>query len=150
MKCWNNGRPQGFTYLEVLAALTILSVAIVPIMALMPKGMRTATRVERLTRSAFLAQSKMDEVRSQIFGSNASYGYSKDYTDPVSPTPPSAFPSPDTKYKYTIADDAGADIKVMNVTVWYDENNNGNIDTYSGAYQEDEPSISLDVKIAGR
>ena len=129
---------KGFTYLELLAAIVITAAALVPIMRVLPEGMTAATRVERLTRSALLAQNKMDAIRSQILGTNASYGFSKDYTESAT-----AFPAPDDDYRYTVSDDQGADIKVLNVTVWFDEDGDGSQDA-------DEESVSLDVKIADR
>jgi prepilin-type N-terminal cleavage/methylation domain-containing protein len=129
---------KGFTYLELLAAIVIMAVALVPIMQVMPEGMMAVTRVERLTRAGLLAQSKMDEVRSQILGTNPSYGFSNDYTESAT-----AFPAPDDDYMYTVADDQGSDIKILNVTVWFDEDGDSVQDT-------DEESVSLDVKIADR
>ena len=129
---------KGFTYLEILAALVILAVALIPIMRVMPEGMAATTRVERLTRGGLLAQSKADEVRSQILGTNPSYGFSKDYTESAT-----AFPAPDSSYKYTVSDDNSANIKELNTTVWFDEDNDGVQDS-------DEENVSLDVKIADR
>ena len=128
----------GFTYLELLAAIIITALALVPIMRIVPEGMQAATRVERLTRAALLAQNKMDEARSQVFSANPSYGFSNDYTESAT-----AFPSPDDSYKYTATDDQGTDIKVLNVTVWFDEDGDDVQDT-------DEESVGLDVKVADR
>ena len=142
---------RGLTYLEILATLLIMSMALIPIMRIMPEGMKATRRVERLTRATFLGQSKMDEIRSQILGTNPSYGFSKDYNESTTAFPnPDDPPEPGFKYKYTVADDQGAGIKELNVTVWFDENDNGAPDTYSGPYEEDEISVSLDTKIADR
>ncbi|MGB3242483.1 MAG: type II secretion system protein [Candidatus Omnitrophota bacterium] len=129
---------KGFTYLELLAAIVITAIALIPIMRVMPEGMVAVTRVERLTRAGLLAQSKMDEVRSQILGTNASYGFSKDYTESAT-----AFPAPDDDYIYTVTDDQSTDIKILNVTVWFDEDGDSVQDA-------DEESVSLDVKVADR
>ncbi len=129
---------KGFTYLELLAAIVITTIALVPIMRVMPEGMTAATRVERLTRAALLSQSKMDEIRSQILGTNASYGFNKDYTESAT-----AFSAPDDDYNYTVTDYHGANIKVLNVTVWFDENGDDSQDA-------GEESVSLDVKVADR
>ena len=129
---------KGFTYLELLAAIIITALALVPIMRIVPEGMQAATRVERLTRAALLAQNKMDEVRSQIFSANPSYGFSNDYTESAT-----AFPSPDDSYKYTVTDDQGANIKELNVTVWFDTDGDDSQDS-------DEESVGLDTKVADR
>ncbi|MFQ5951835.1 MAG: hypothetical protein ACE5JK_00295 [Candidatus Omnitrophota bacterium] len=129
---------KGLTYLELIAAIVIMALALVPIMRIMPEGMTATTRVERLTRATLLAQNKMDEVRSQIMSTNASYGFNKDYTETVT-----AFPAPDDDYKYTVADDQGANIKELNVTVWFDEDDDDSQDT-------DEQSVGLDTKVADR
>ena len=81
---------RGLTYLEILATILIMSIALIPIMRIMPEGMKATRRVERLTRATFLGQSKMDEIRSQILGVNSGYGFSIDYTES-----PTAFPNPD-------------------------------------------------------
>ena len=47
-------------------------------------------------------------------------------------------------------DSETADIKNINVTVWYDEDGDGTIDDYSSAWLDDEPSIVLDTRIADR
>jgi type II secretory pathway pseudopilin PulG len=136
---------KGLTYLEILATMIIMIMALIPIMRIMPEGIKATRKIEKLTKAGFLAQSKMDEVRSQILGANPNYGFSKDYTKPST-----TFPNPDAGFKYTVTDDQGTDIKELNITVWFDENDNDIIDTYSGPYQEDEIRIDLDTKIADR
>ncbi len=135
LRCANT---KGFTYLEVLAAMLIMSIAIVPIIRLNAGAMTVASEIEHLTKVSFLAQNKIDEVRSRALGTNASYGFGVDYTESVA-----AFPSPDDSYKYTVADDDGTNIKVLNVTVWFDDDDDDVLDS-------DEESVSLDVKIANR
>lgn len=142
---------RGLTYLEILATILIMSIALIPIMRIMPEGMKATRRVERLTRANFLGQSKMDEIRSQILGTNPNYGFSKDYNKSATAFPnPDDPPDPHFKYKYTVTDDQGAGIKELKVTVWFDENGNDEPDTYSDPHEEDEISVSIDTKIADR
>lgn len=129
---------KGLTFLEILAALLIISIAFIPMMRLMTGGVERAKGIDAITRSAFLVEGKMEEVRSLILGTNPSYGFSHNYTQSAT-----SFPSPDDKFKYTISDNGAADIKELNVTVWLDENNNGTFDS-------NEDGVSLDTKIAAR
>jgi prepilin-type N-terminal cleavage/methylation domain-containing protein len=132
------GDVRGFTYLELLAAIAIMALALLPIMRLLPEGMKAASRVERLTRSALLAQDKMDEVRSRVLSTNLIYGFNQDYNESAT-----AFPAPDDDYKYTVTDNQAANIKTLNVTVWFDEDG----DNVQGP---DEESVGVDTKVADR
>lgn len=135
---------KGFTYLEILATILIMTIALIPIMRIMPEGMKVTRRVERLTQASFLAQQKMEDIRRTIFDPD----YDFDNTD--SSEGATAFSSPFGSYKYTVTDNQGTGIKELNVSAWFDENDNDIIDTYSAPYQEDEVSVSLDTKIANR
>lgn len=138
-----SNRP-GFTYLEILATILIMTIALIPIMRIMPEGMKATKRVERLTQAGFLAQQKMENVRRAIFDPDY------DFDNINSSEGTTAFASPFGSYKYVVTDNQGAGIKELNVTVWFDENDNDIIDTYAAPYQEDEVSVSLDTKIADR
>ena len=54
-----------------------------------------------------------------------------------------AFPAPDTMFKYTVTDSFTADIKDITVKVWYDENDNDNRD-------EGEQMVELETKVSRR
>ena len=140
---------RGFTYLEILATIIIMSIALIHIMRLMPEGIRATARVERLTKALFLAQRKMADIRSKIFGADDAYGFDKDYTQPAT-----AFPSPDQTFKFTVSDSyvpgSGNNLKVLSVTVWFDENDNNAIDTYSEPYREDEASVKFYTEFTDR
>jgi prepilin-type N-terminal cleavage/methylation domain-containing protein len=129
---------RGFTLVEILAAIAIISFGIAPIVSLLPEGMKSLRKVERTTMDVLLAQYKMDEVRSQILGLNASYGFDKSGGYDGSGT---FTLNPD--YAYSVTDDMGADIKEISVTVWMDENGNGSFDT-------GEEYVTLDTKVAKR
>ena len=129
---------RGFTFLEILAAIAIMTIALIPIMRYTPAAIAAARKIERQNQSVFLAQDKIDEARSRMLGSNPDYGFDHDYT-----TGATAFSSPFTGYKYTISDNYAEDIKILNVTVWFDEDQDNVLD--SG-----EPNVSLDTKIADR
>lgn len=124
--------------MEILATMLIMTIALIPIMRIMPEGMKATTRVERLTKAALLAQGKMDEIRSQILGTDENYGFSNDYTESAT-----AFPNPDASFKYTVTDDQGTNIKELRVSVWFDEDDDDIQDS-------DEESVTLDTKIADR
>ncbi|MFH1836900.1 MAG: prepilin-type N-terminal cleavage/methylation domain-containing protein [Candidatus Omnitrophota bacterium] len=129
---------KGFTLIEILATVAIIGIGIVPVMNILPEGMKSIRKVEYLTRSVMLAQQKMDEVRSLVLGTNAGYGYDKagGYDDTGTFT---SF----TDYAYEVEDDQGADIRELSVTVWFDENGNSTLDA-------GEDSVKLDTKIAKR
>lgn len=131
-------RSGGFTYLEILAVLIILTVMIVPVMQLMPGAMTVVTELDRIEKAGFLAQYKMDETRNRILGTNPSYGFAANYN-----TSATAFPSPDDGYKCTITDSQGLNIKNLNVTAWFDEDNDGTLDA-------NEKYVSLDTRVANK
>lgn len=53
---------QGFTLLEVLVAMVILSTAIVALLGLITTSLNATTRVESATRAAMLGREKMSEL----------------------------------------------------------------------------------------
>lgn len=56
-------RRRGFTLLEVLVAVVVLLVGVIPIILLMPDMLRARNESELLTRAALLAQRKAEEIR---------------------------------------------------------------------------------------
>jgi len=129
---------KGFTLIEILASIAIISLGLVPVLNILPEGLKSLRKVERVTMDVFLAQYKMDEVRSQILGTNASYGFNKSggYDETGS------FASY-TDYHYTVTDDEGSDIKELSVVVWFDEDGDGSQDV-------DEEAVQVDTKVAER
>ena len=128
----------GFTYLELLIAITIMAAGLIPVLNLMTEGMDNADFVERATRSALLAQAKVDEIRNLALGSDPSYGFDVDYTESSS-----AFPAPDDKFRYTVTDSNRRNIKDISLVVWFDGDMNGDLD-------DGEAFVNLDTRIARR
>jgi prepilin-type N-terminal cleavage/methylation domain-containing protein len=123
----------GFTLLEILLTIVILGIALIPLMELLPRALVHDAQVERETKVAFLAQQKLEEVKSK-----AIYDFNQDYNESAT-----AFPSPDSTFKYTVSDDQGSEIKEIAVNVWYDRNGDNDID-------DDEEEIELNTKVAER
>ena len=123
----------GYTLLEILVAISILSIVLIPLMEMLPRTLLMSSQLERETKVAFLAQRKVEDVKCR-----AIYDFSVDYTESAA-----AFPAPDSSYKYTVSDDQGAEIKEIAVTVWYDEDNDNSVGG-------DEEQIVLYTKFAKR
>ena len=123
----------GYTLLEIIMAISILSIALIPLMEMLPQALLLDAQLERETKIAFLAQRRSEAVKSR-----AIYDFAQDYTESAT-----AFPLPDSAFKYTVSDDQGAEIKEIAVTVWYD----GDGDDSVG---EDEEQIILYTKFAKR
>lgn len=102
---------RSFTFLEVLAALVILSIALVPIMVWVPTSMQTKLKTERLTVAGFLCQGKIEELHRKIIN-NFNYDY---HANSV------AFGAPYQGYYYNVTDDLGSDLKTISVSVWHSE-----------------------------
>jgi len=105
----------GVSFLEVLAALIILSVALVPIMTWVPTSIQTKVKSERKTTAIFLAQGKIEELRCQIIGN---------FTQDRNPPQPVAFPNPYQNFSYTVSDDLNPNLKTISVRVWHIEKPN--------------------------
>ena len=102
----------GYTFLEVLMALVILSAALIPIMTWVPMAIQTKLQTERKTTAVFLAQGLMEELRYKII---ANFSTSRN-------TPsPQAFLSPYQDFRYTVTDNLDPDLKTISVDVWHIE-----------------------------
>ena len=102
----------GFSFVEVLAALVILSVALIPIMLWVPTSIQTKLQTERKTTAIFLCQSKIEELRYKIIKN-----FSVDYDQVSAP-----FNSPYQNFRYTVTDNsAGTYLKTISVSVWHTE-----------------------------
>ena len=128
----NYGDQSGFTMLEILVSIMLMSIVIIPLLGLMADAARIHVQLERQTRSAFLAQLKLEEVKNE-----ATLDFSTDYTTGA----PVEFSAPDLGFKYTITDtdEIPDDMKAITVVVWYDEVNDDN-----------ERSVTLNTKVARR
>ncbi|MFH1504238.1 MAG: prepilin-type N-terminal cleavage/methylation domain-containing protein [Candidatus Omnitrophota bacterium] len=128
---------RGFTFIEVLGAIVILAVALVPLMELAAESLVASRKSECTEVVAFLAQQKMDDLRVKTlndFDTSRDESVTRFSLDPGLPF---------YNYKYTVADNEGIGIKEIQVNVWYDEDGDDAIDV-----REDD--IRLDTKIADR
>ncbi len=128
----------GFTLIEIVLAIFIMSYGIIAIMQVFPTTLLVSKDTEEMTRATFLAERKMEEVKGKIRHEN---DFANDYDDS-----PTAFPPPDENYKYTVVDTGDehpGEVKEIEVTVWHDSNN-------SNSWDEGENRIILDTKVAKR
>ena len=105
----------GFSFVEVLAALVILSVALIPIMLWVPTGIQTKLQTERKTTAIFLCQSKIEELHYKII---------KNFDNSGNPNGYSETSIPFANYQdflYTVTDDRNATLKTISVKVWHIE-----------------------------
>ena len=68
---------RGFLLVELLVALAVLSIVVVPLMMLLTLGAETQSRARMHTVAATLAREKMEEVRSGGFCTVTSEGESE-------------------------------------------------------------------------
>jgi len=120
--CWRRA-PGGFTLLEVMVALAIVSVALVSLLALGNRSIVTHARLQRLTQATLLAQQKManTEVDARLgrLVQNRQEG---------------VFPEPYDLYHWRLefADTPLPSIKMVTVTViWGEEAKNESVDLTS-------------------
>ena len=64
MKCFKNLNSQGLSLLEIIVALTIIFVAFLGLMQAFPFSLTINKTAENLTKAAFLAQAKIEQLRS--------------------------------------------------------------------------------------
>ncbi|HBR13686.1 MAG TPA: hypothetical protein DD697_03200, partial [Candidatus Komeilibacteria bacterium] len=58
----------GFTLIETLIALAILTVAVLAIVQLFPLGLKAGQQAKNTTRATNLAQARMEELISESYG----------------------------------------------------------------------------------
>ena len=138
-------RDDGFTLLEVLAAIALLSIVVTPLLGLITSSLAMHSQREYQTRAAFLAQLRLEEVKQKITGSSDFGG--ADYNKPgVSTTDfrtEDGFHESDSKFRYTIWHDGDADMKHVKVIAWCDKNGDN-------AISESEQVVELNTKVARR
>jgi len=101
----------GFSFLEVLAALVILSVALIPIMTWIPTSIQTKLKTEQETSASFLCQSKIEELHYKLINN-----FAANYNATSVP-----FNSPFQDYSYTVTVDSSTTLKTISVSVWHSE-----------------------------
>ena len=103
----------GFTLIELIAALAILTIALLPLVNWLPLSIQTQIKAERKTKAIFLAQAKLEELRTAIINN-----FDKDYNQ----LNPLAFTPPYQNFRYSITDDLDANLKTISVKAWNIEN----------------------------
>jgi hypothetical protein len=129
--------------IEVLGAIVILAITIVPMLGLFTIAPALHLQREYLTRAAFLAQVRTEEVRDSLINSftsdfNKPSGAAGDF--PVS----EGFEPSDSAYRYIIIHDTVDDeLKDVTVRVWHDDYGNNSADA-------EEQVITIQTKVSRR
>ena len=109
----------GFTLIEVLVAMLILTVGLLGMAALITGIINSNKLSNRISTATVLAQDKMEDIKSVV------------YSNAVSET--RAFlPSPDDKYEreVTVVDDSpAANMKTVTVTVYWESSKSVSLQT---------------------
>ena len=127
---------RGFTLIEVLASIVLIALVLIPIMTIVPQMIENSLKSERLTKVIFLAERKTEEVMGELINNfGASIATSGNLGG---------------NYEYTVAlaQDGSipiADLKIITVRVWYDEDGDGTFDD-----DMELITIALDTKVADR
>lgn len=100
---------KGLTLVEVLFAVIILAVALIPMLTMFTTGERFNAGARKMSTAVNLAQGKLEELKNTPF---------KDITDVTPATP---FLSPNAAYRYVIDVDQTGDLKTVTVAVYYRE-----------------------------
>ena len=116
---FNTRNNSGFTLMEVLVAMVILTVGLLGTAALIIGIINGNKASNRITTATVLAQDKMEDIKSVV------------YSNAVSET--RAFlPSPDDKYEreVTVVDDSpAANMKTVTVTVYWESSKSVSLQT---------------------
>lgn len=107
---------KGFTLVEVLLAVILLGIALIPIIQSMPSIYRVNRSMIIENTMSFYAQDKLEEVKSAVISD-----FDIDRTQSLQTV------SGETNYKYNIIDNGGTDIggttgndiKVITIQMWY-------------------------------
>ena len=110
-------KTKGFTLVEVLASILILSGTIVVLITYAADTMLMSLKIERMVKSVLLAEGEMEKIKNTLYKS-----FGTDFTVwPVS-----------LENSYLAArtsTDASATLKIIGVSVGYDINKNGSLGT---------------------
>jgi len=106
----------GMTFTEVLVATLILSLAMVPILRAMGSVHLFSAKMEKNSRCLILAQNQMEEIKARTASDYASCRSvsNKDLGE---------------GYLCSISADGDSSFRIVSVSVGYDENQNGLLDT---------------------
>lgn len=150
---------KGFTIVEIVIVIALILLVIVPLARVIASSLEASNEQQYLTHCAFLAQLKLEEVRTRANcytngGADCPPSFTQDwgFEEVFTQNPPCDFPFPFTKYECTVEYVSSTrsplmdgDIKTIQVRVWYDKNND---DTFDPA--EGEPDIFLETQLAER
>jgi len=104
---------RGLTLAEIILAVMVMTLAIVPIMNMAPAILGTTTDVEEMTDTTFLVTRKMEEARGRVMNSFDSFNQGLHER--------SSFPEPYNDYSYSVDIDANPDIKVILAEAWHND-----------------------------
>jgi prepilin-type N-terminal cleavage/methylation domain-containing protein len=131
---------KGFTLIEVLLAVSLLGIALIPIVQAMPNIFRVNREMIIENKMSFYAQDQLEMAKSGVI---ASFDTNRNQS--------SQSISGDTNYKYNVIDNLGTSIdadatskefKIITIQMWY----GGSGSTYAGASNK----IELETKISKR
>jgi len=139
----------GFTMIEVLLAVSLMGIALIPIMELMPGIYRVDQEMIRENTMSFLAQEKLEDIKGKLiddfsvsinplsdtFSGEFSGGENYHFiigspSNPSNPSQPKDNP-----------DGSRTDLVVVSVQVWYGD---------AGSYSAATDKIQLETRIARR
>jgi len=116
-------RRSGFTLLEIMIALAIVSIAMISLLSLANRSIGVHDRLQRITSATLLAQHKMAET--EVHSRNGNLGSAE--TEGVFDIPYS-----DYRWRITFAETPLPSIRLITVTVlWGDEERNEMVDLTS-------------------
>ncbi len=136
----------GFTIVEIVVVITLMILAIAPIAKVIASALEASNEEMYLTQCAFLAQMKIEEIRSRASCyttpgatdtcpiSGDSSDFEQDFTQTAAQC---SLPSPFDRYdcvtatSFRVAPSAGSDtggFKVIQVRVWYDKDGDATFD----------------------
>lgn len=104
---------RGMTLAEIILAVMVMALAIVPIMNMAPAILGTSADVEEMTDTTFLVTQKMEEVRGRVMNSFDSFGEGLNEA--------SSFPAPYNDYSYTVSVDTDPNIKTILAEAWHND-----------------------------
>jgi len=110
---------KGFTLIEIVAAMAIMSVALVPMMRLVPGMIQSKVAVEQKTTALFLAEQKTEEIKQLLLN---------DFSTSVAAVETS-FNAPHQDYRFTIAEtsEIAGFLKNITVTTWHSNRSRGRV-----------------------
>ena len=127
---------KGFTLIEVLFAVLLLGIALIPIMQLMPSMYRINREMITENTLSFYAQDKLEEVKSRLASDFLYYGPT---TITTTRTGQSVDP-PNYLYEATVY--SGNDIREVRLRAWHG--------VAGSTYANAQNRIELETKVAKR